>query len=151
MYCHTIRTIRPAVKSKNKGMYAQTRGSVFKKVLPCSKNMPAKLSQRELQPMQIKKMMAVSIRATASRIFHTLGLKKLTGLARIKMPANINSRNSPTKTSLIMSFGQQVTITIQMMPKQRPKSSESKMTSIEFRIEFLIEIWGWLQIWSDKV
>lgn len=54
--------------------------------------------------------MAVRIKATAKRIFHTFGVKNWTGLARIKIPANINAMKTPTKTSRIMGLGQQVTI-----------------------------------------
>jgi len=84
--------------------------------------------------------MAAIIRAIPNKIFHTLGLKKVTGLANIRIPANNRRMNAPTNTNLSIAFGKQATKTIYMIPRQSPKINDSHITSSEFKIEFFIEI-----------
>ena len=68
------------------------------------------------------------------------GLKNLTGLARIKIPAKSSAKKTPKNTSLIIILGQQDTKTKYMIPKQNPKRRDKRIKSIEFRIELLVEI-----------
>lgn len=80
------------------------------------------------------------MKAIPKRIFQMLGLKNLTGLAKMKIPAKRRATKTPKNTSLIIIFGQQDTSTMYMIPRQNPNRRDSMIKSIEFRIELLVEI-----------